>query len=175
MVIVDIWGFVFTALRMDEHDFMEKPFIITANQIRKVTKSFQNTGYQEPGILCTQLTRESRPLIFKDNNLFLLPIQNGKYAIVKGEGYVDIPEIYTLKFYKSKLDFVVETVRIGNSAVQHLDYAYAASAIRTFIGEGTLMLSIRGRKYSPTAGFSFNVNKHKIDVRSVQTQIDAGI
>lgn len=56
--------------------------------------------------------------------------------------------------------------------MQHLDFAYATSLIRTFLEDDTLVLTIRGRKYTPA--FSFFVGKQKIDVESVQTEVDAG-
>jgi hypothetical protein len=56
--------------------------------------------------------------------------------------------------------------------MQHLDYAYAASLIRTFMGDPTLVLTIRGRKYTPT--IEFNVGKQLIQTHSVQTEVDAG-
>ena len=80
---------------------------------------------------------------------FLLPVKNGYYNIIKGEGYVDIPEIKKeVEFYSSKLDFQLDTSKIGDSEMQHLDYAYAASLIRTFMDDPSLVLTIRGRKYS---------------------------
>lgn len=56
--------------------------------------------------------------------------------------------------------------------MQHLDYAYAASLIRTFTNDPSLILTIRGRKYTP--GFNFFIGKQLIKVQSVQTEIDAG-
>ena len=56
--------------------------------------------------------------------------------------------------------------------MQHLDYAYAASLIRTFTEDPTLVLTIRGRKYTPD--FEFYVGKQLIKVASVQTEVDAG-
>ena len=56
--------------------------------------------------------------------------------------------------------------------MQHLDYAYAASLIRTFMEDPSLVLTIRGRKYTPD--FEFKVGKQVIKVSSVQTEVDAG-
>jgi len=56
--------------------------------------------------------------------------------------------------------------------MQHLDYAYAASLIRTFMEDFSLVLTIRGRKYTPD--FEFNVGRQVIKVSSVQTEVDAG-
>ena len=56
--------------------------------------------------------------------------------------------------------------------MQHLDFAYATSLIRSFMDDPNLILTIRGRKYTPE--FDFFVNKHKIIVKSVQTEVDSG-
>ena len=59
--------------------------------------------------ICKQDTREERPKVFQENGLFLLPIKNGEYVIIKGEGYVDIPPIESpLMEYESSLPFRVE-------------------------------------------------------------------
>lgn len=156
-----------------EHDFKKMPFVLSAIQIKKSVQDFSSTAEKEVRILCKQDSREDRPQVFKDNNLFLLPVKNGIYNIVQGEGYVDIPEIKAeVEVYKSKLDFELDTSVVGNSEMQHLDYAYAASLIRTFVKDPTLVLTIRGRKYTPQ--FDFYVNKQLIEVRSVQTEVDAG-
>ena len=55
---------------------------------------------------------------------------------------------------------------------RNLDYAYAASLIRTFTDDQSLVLTIRGRKYTPE--FEFYVGKQLIKVSSVQTEVDAG-
>ena len=56
--------------------------------------------------------------------------------------------------------------------MQHLDFAYASSLIRTFMNDDSFVLTIRGRKYTPQ--FSFRVGKQNISVESVQTEVDAG-
>ena len=100
-------------------------------------------------------------------------MKNKFYVIVKGEGYVDVPAINSqAKKYDSKLDFKLETSEIGNSEMQHLDFAYASSLIRTFMADDTLLLTIKGRKYTPK--FSFHVDNQEINVQSVQTEIDGG-
>src|SRR6266403_1030328 len=144
------WKKIFDDYHILDHDFTYAPFPISAEQINKSVQKFKTTGEKEVRILCKQDTREDRPNIFQDNNLFLLPSNNGHYLIVKGEGYVDIPEITTeVKEYISKLDFDLETSKIGDSEMQHLDFAYASSLIRTFTEDPSLVLTIRGRKYTP--------------------------
>jgi len=118
-------------------------------------------------------TRESLPDIMKQNGLILLPVKNGYYVIVKGEGYLDIPEIIgDAELYNTKLDFDLDTSKIGNSEMQHLDFAYASSLIRTFMNDPSLVLTIRGRKYTPQ--FSYRIGENSIETEGVQTEVDAG-
>lgn len=167
------WKAIFDKYKIYEHNFNKEPFLISAEQIKQATAHFKKTNEKEVRILCKQDSREDRPQVFIHGGVFLLPIKNGYYAIVKGEGYIDIPLIEsTAKIYKSKLDFLLDTSQVGNSEMQHLDFAYAASLIRTFLEDDTLVLTIRGRKYTPK--FSFNVGKQIINVESVQTEVDAG-
>jgi len=56
--------------------------------------------------------------------------------------------------------------------MHHLDFAYATSLVRTFVQDESLVLTIRGRKYTPK--FSFKVGSHEITAESVQTEVDAG-
>lgn len=167
------WQAIFDKYSIGDHDFNAAPFEISAQQIKSATSQFTQTNEREVRILCKQDSREDRPNIFAQNDLFLLPIKNGKFVIVMGEGYVDIPPIETVsKIYKSKLDFEIDTAKVGNSEMQHLDFAYASSLIRTFMQDDSLVLTIRGRKYTPE--FSFHVGGHTIVTKSVQTEVDAG-
>ena len=167
------WQKIFDDYKILGHDFDKSPFLITAQQIKRACQGFKETGEKEVRILCKQDSRESRPEIFKENNLFILPVKNGIYNIIKGEGYVDIQPISRkTELYNSKLDFDLETLRIGNSEMQHLDLAYASSLIRTFMNDNSLVLTIRGRKYTPE--FKFKVGNQIIHVNSVQTEVDAG-
>lgn len=167
------WEKIFNDYDILQHNFKKAPFIITAEQIKKSTHSFKKTGEKEVRILCKQDCRQDRASIFIKNKLFLLPIKNGIFAIIKGEGYLDIPSITSInRIYKSMLDFKLDTSKIGNSEMQHLDFAYASSLVRTFLKDPTLVLTIRGRKYTPA--FSFRVGKQLIKVNGVQTEVDAG-
>jgi len=167
------WEAIFDRYKIHKHDFKNEPFQISAEQIKQATSHFKKTNEKEVRILCKQDSREDRPKVFIENGVFLLPIKNGQYAIVKGEGYIDIPKISaTSKIYTSKLDFKLDTSLIGNSEMQHLDFAYASSLVRTFLDDETLVLTIRGRKYTPE--FSFRVGNQTLKVVSVQTEVDAG-
>ncbi len=173
MVNSTSWKKIFDDYKILKHDFSKSPFPLSAAQIKKSCQRFKKTGEKEVRILCKQDNRESRPEIFKKHGFFLLPVKNGFYNIIKGEGYADIPEIKKeVVFYSSKLEFMPDTAKIGDSEMQHLDYAYAVSLIRTFMDDPSLVLTIRGRKYTPE--FEFFVGKQLIKISSVQTEVDAG-
>ncbi|MCH7828536.1 hypothetical protein IH982_01540 [Patescibacteria group bacterium] len=167
------WNKIFKDYEILRHDFDKSPFLLSADDIKKSVQRFKKTAEKEVRILCKQDTREDRPKVFQENGLFLLPVKNGFYNIIKGEGYVDIPSIQNeVTVYSSRLDFSLDTAKVGDSEMQHLDYAYASSLIRTFMNDVSLVLTIRGRKYTPI--FQFYVGKQLIKVKSVQTEVDAG-
>lgn len=167
------WNKIFEYFHISEHDFYEEPFHLTAEQIKEACNSLPAKAIKEPRILCKQDTRESRPLIFQNNDLFILPKTNGEYYILKGDGYIDIPDITTpIKDYHKKLDFELKSSAVGDSEMQFLDFAYANSLIRTFMNDSTLVLTIRGRKFTPK--FEFNVGDFHLEAESVQTEVDAG-
>lgn len=167
------WEKIFEDYKIKEHDFKNSPFELTAEQIKRSCQNFRRNVDKEPRILCKQDTRNSRPQIFKDNELYILPKKNGIYYIIKGEGYIDIPDIETpIQTYYKKLDFELISSEVGDSEMQHLDYAYANSLIRTFMNDESLVLTIRGRKYTPP--FKFVASGHQLNISSVQTEVDAG-
>ncbi len=167
------WQKIFEYHRMDKHDFDSSPYELPNSKIKEVSRYFNTTSDREVRVLCKMDTRESRPQVFKDRALFLLPTTNSSYVIVKGEGYIDIPSIEkTTEIYTSKLDYSLDTSSVGDSEMQHVDFAYASSLIRTALQDESLVLTIRGRKYTPT--FSFRVGQSEIKVASVQTEVDAG-
>ena len=167
------WKKIFDDNKILKHDFDKSPFYLSAKEIKKSVQDFENTTEKEVRILCKMDTRESVPEIMRKNGLILLPVKNGQYVILKGEGYLDIPEIEgEAEIYNTKLDFELDTTKIGNSEMQHLDFAYASSLIRTFMDDHSLVLTIRGRKYTPE--FTYKVGNNIIDTESVQTEVDAG-
>ena len=86
---------------------------------------------------------------------------------------MDVPPIQSpLQEYHSNFPFELETSEVGDSEMQHLDRAYALSLFRHFVGDDSLVITIRGRKYTPA--FSFVTGEFQIHSESVQTEVDAG-
>lgn len=168
------WEKIFEDHGIAEHDFNSSIFVIDSEMIKASVQNFTKTAEKEVRILCSQTKREEVPEIMGKLGLFLLPIKNGAYALVRGDGYIDIPEIKTkIDVYQPEIDWKLETSGFGNSEMQHLDYAFAISIIGTFIEDDSLHLTIRGRKRCPR--FDFKVGHHTLQVESgVQTEVDAG-
>lgn len=170
------WAKICKDYKILKHDFDKSPFPVTAKDIGRACQDFPNPSQKEARILCKQDHREDRPIVFQEHGLFLLPVRNGKYVILKGEGYFDIPSIEAENTYRSDFPFRLLTSEAGDSEMQHLDYAYAMSLLRKFTEDPSLNLTIRGRKYTASSGFSFIAGdaKHSVEVHSVQTEVDAG-
>ena len=167
------WERVIKAHDLNNYDFDRAPFYIDMQSIRETIVSAKTPAQRKICVLYNHFHREKRPDFFIDNDLFLLPLKKGKYVIVKGDGYIDFPPIDSNPInHKSMLSFELETMRMLDTGTQHLDYAYATSILRTFLSDETLVLTIRGRKYTPE--FSFRVGKFRLNVVGVQTEVDAG-
>lgn len=167
------WKRIFQHLKIHQHDFSQAPFALTSDDIKGATAGFTKTRHREARILCSQTRREDVPEVMQERGLFVLPTKNGHYALVTGEGYVDVPPPpMEVSDYTSKLGWHPESFQIGDSEMQHVDYAYTMSLIRTFTDDNSLHLTMRGRKYTPS--FSFSVGDHKLDVEGVQFEVDAG-
>lgn len=167
------WNQIFEKHNLARHDF-ESPYYITSKEIKEVSKHFARTMHTDPRLLCSQTTRESRPSCFVENGLFLLPVSKYRFAIVNGEGYVDvkIPPTVEPSDYANVLDFELETSDVGDSEMQHIDFAFANGILTDFVQDDTLKLTIRGRKYCPK--FEFKVGDCDMEAHSVQTEVDAG-
>lgn len=167
------WNQIFEKHNISNHDF-KFPYYITSKEIKEVSKQFSRTSDVEPRILCSQTTRERRPSCFVENDLFLLPTSHEKYAIVKGEGYVDleVPLLAEPSGYTSTSDFELETCNVGDSEMQHIDCAFANGILSDFVQDDTLKLTIRGRKYCPK--IEFRVGNCDLSAQGIQTEVDAG-
>ena len=173
MASSESWEKIFKDHKILSHDFRAGYFHLSNQMIKDSCQNFKKTTQKEVRILCKQDCREVVPDIMREHGLFLLPIKNGSYAILQGEGYMDIPEIdEATENYQSKLGFTPKSSAVGNSEMQHVDFAFATSLIRTFMDDNSLVLTIRGRKYTPE--FSFRVGQQAITAKSVQTEVDAG-
>jgi len=140
---------------------------ISAETIKK------ETG-MEPRLMAKFDTTGDLPPVFRDNKTFLLPVSNGKYVVVKGEGYHELEEPPAkIEDFRSDIPFDLKSTKQGRGEMQYIDYAYNTGLISHFTGIENLFLTVRGRKFS--GRFSFHAGDVEIpEVSSVQMEIDAG-
>jgi hypothetical protein len=156
-----------------EHLFQAKAFdttqnlhFISANEIKAITK-------REPRIMAKMDCLGDLPDVFKRNGYFLLPVKNGNYAIVRGQGFHTLEEQKSIAQYESKIEFPLTTAARGRSEMQYLDNSYNSGTLEEVLGVGPLYQSIRGREY--TKRFGFQVGETRLDVESVQIEVDSGL
>lgn len=156
-----------------EHIFEQKQFdvnqdlhFITAKEIKLLTG-------EEARLMAKVDSTKDLPPVMARYGYFLLPVKNGEYAIVRGNGFHELEKLSNIKDFTSRVKFNLSTMHRNTSEMQYLDYSHMAGAIEEVIGRGTLYSSIRGREGS--GSFSFDVNTSRIDVQGAQIEVDLGL
>lgn len=157
------WDRIFTAKNLDVSRDLH---FITADEIKAITGA-------EPRILAKMDSSSALPPVFKRNGYFLLPVKNGEYAIVRGEGFHRLEATVAPIDHTSRIKFHLTTAARGKSEMQYLDYSFNAGALEAAVGISPLYQSIRGREYSRQ--FKFFVNKTLLNVSSIQLEVDSGL
>jgi len=165
------WDELFRALELKEQLLESEVVTITADKIKALTR-------REPRLMTKFDTRESRPS--RLDNVTILPLSNGEYALLKGDGYCDVPKATSVKVWnKPRLQPRLVTLPWNTgpaSESQALDMAAAAGILDDFFGETNASLTIRGRLRSPQFDFRFRCETREIALRvnGVQIEVDSG-
>lgn len=137
---------------------------ITAKQIKQIVN-------EEPRLMAKMDSIEDLPQIFRDNDVFLLPINRQEHVIVKGNGYHELERIQQKPIsYPTSFPFPTSALDVESEGI-YLDYAHSCGLLSDFSGLVNLHLSFRGRRTTPR--FSFDVNRSSIEVNSAQIEVDA--
>lgn len=159
----DAWELVFATKRFDTSLDIH---VITADEIKAITG-------REPRLMAkVDSSKELAPVLSR-NGYFPLPIANGTYALVRGNGFHTLENITEMQHFHSRIMFNLEAMGSSTSEMQYLDYSHSAGVIEQIIGKGTLYPIIRGRVRS--GNFSFNINNVHLDVSQAQIEIDLGL
>jgi hypothetical protein len=139
--------------------------------------------YREPRLMAKIDTLAERPDIFVKNNLALFPTRNGEYIIFRdrqnktyyrfGNEFQNLP----IQQYESTVDLFAFNSFPGYQVLnesQAIDFAFISSLLTHFTGDGQLSLTIRGRNFSDSFYFLLPDSGGRVDVTSVQIEIDAG-
>lgn len=130
---------------------------------------------REPRLMTKFDTRCSRPPLLA--NATILPVTNGRYVLVPGDGYMDIGTGAKIRHWR--LPSPATSLRslpweLGpSSESQALDMALAAGILGDFLEEESLCLTIRGRRRSPA--FDFKFHDVQLAVDGVQIEVDSGL
>lgn len=159
----ELWEKIFAAKKFDAK--LDLHFI-TADEIKEI-------AHAEPRIMAKMDSSTDLPPVFKKHGYFLLPVKNGRYAIVRGDGFHQLEATSGAINHISRIKFPLTTAGRGSSEMQYLDYSFNSGALEAVLGKQPLYQSIRGREYSKE--FRFSVNKTLLDVSSVQLEVDSGL
>jgi len=173
----EAWGKIFERLcllpEIERHGFV----YVSADDIKAASDK------REPRLLAKQDTKNSRPEVFKQNKLSILPVENGKYIIFRDElarTYYPLEKILTevpVEEYQPVKDYQEYQsldVRNLSSESQAIDFANLVSLLKTFTGEKELNLTIRGRLRSEKFPVKIPGSHHTAEVDGVQIEVDAG-
>ena len=171
------WNEVYKNTSFSNWDFKKGPLMLRDDEIKNAVAHLSDKqippGSKEIRIQCDMKIREDKPEIFVKKDLFLLPYTNHSRLIFKGEGYFDIPKLDNSSIidFGIKPEFKLEASSVGDSEMQHLDYAFAVGIVQDFVGNQNLKLTIRGKKRGT---FDYKVLGIDMKATSVQTEVDAG-
>jgi hypothetical protein len=166
------WERIFDKLRVKERIAEAGILRITANQIKQISA-------REPRLMTKFDSRKARPKTLADLDLTILPTSNGEYVLLRGDGYSDIPPVKQAETYDPGKIRDLQTIQLGEgirSESQAIDTLFMISALRSFAGDDSLQLTVRGRLRSGDFSFKFrtNVRQELISVKGVQIEVDSG-
>ena len=163
----EVWDHIIQSNNIDLSQYLS---YITSKQIRDCKKTWNGKQSQfEPRLLCKMDRNISRPKIFIDNNICIISIKNGTYALIKENIYVPldiyicVPNIINKKNDSLLLD-------IGESETSMLDKLFYNNILTDIIGETI--------KYGPLLGgrhrcnFDTIIGSNAITIQGSQYETD---
>lgn len=139
--------------------------------------------YREPRLMAKIDTLAMRPEPFVQNNLSILPVQNGLYLLFKDEEnklFFSFPKLEDdLKVEEHRSEIDLDTFDCFPkskvfSESQAIDFAHLASLIKRYVDCDDANLCVRGRLYSGDFSFLLPDHAEPIQVSNVQIEVDAG-
>lgn len=167
ILINEIWSHIINTNQIDLNNHIS---LITADEIKNSKKNWTGKNNQfEPRLLCKMDTSNSRPNIFKYNNICILSIKNGTYALIKENIYIPLIKYNCVpNIIRKKNDSLI--LDIGQSETSMLDKLKYNDILDDIIGEKI--------KYGPLLGgrhrcnFNTNINYLNIEIQGSQYETD---
>ena len=161
---IEKWKIIIDKLKIDVSKSVN---FVTANQIKSITQ-------EEPRLMAKMDRYENLPQIFKENNLFLLPISRKEYAIIRGDGYHKLEPINKkIEIHLTSKPFPESAIGIESESV-FLDYANSCGLLEKLSQANNLILTFRGRRTTPKFSFKGKNNSFdSINVEHAQIEVDS--
>lgn len=168
----EAWKRIFEKLPIDQHLKAEGSFKISAPRIAQISG-------REPRLMTKFDRRNQRPEILRKHSVTILPISNGEYVLLKGDGYIDIPPPKKIDKYDSSHLNGIRSIpwREGiQSEPQAIDSLFMSSAVKSFVGDDTLLLTIRGKARCRPFQFQFTTTAGDVNLQvdGPQIEVDSG-
>ena len=162
-----IWSHIIITNNINLNKYLS---ILTSEDIKKCKETWKGKSNQfEPRLLCKMDSSKSRPQCFIDNNICILSINNGIYALIKENIYIPLlkyhgaPNIFTNKTNSLILD-------IGESETSMLDKMYYNNVLDDIIGEKINYGPLLGGRHRCT--FDTFIGSETIKIQGSQYETD---
>ncbi len=146
-----------------------------AADIVAITKSdIESVTGNELRLMAKMDSSADLPEALRRHGYFILPIKNGEYLLVRGEGFHRLEQTNAATVFRPQLDFELTTLGVGDSESQHLDYCFHVGLIEHFAKLTGLRQTIRGRKRMQAIDFYVgSIGPIHVD-SGVQVEVDLG-
>lgn len=146
---------------------------ITSKDIENAGKSWTGKAdNMQPRLLAYQTSLENRPNIFKDNNLYIIPVKNGTYLLTQHNIYKELvyEDIPILNINRNPSSLILS---IGNSETSTIDNVrYSGILERSeILAEPITHGPLLNGRHRCNIDITLNGEPHEI--RGVQYEIDA--
>ncbi len=164
---MDIWEHI---IKTNNIDLSNKLSLLTSTQIKESKKTWTGISNQfEPRLLCKMDSSESRPKIFIDNNISLISIKNGTYALIKTNIYIKLNKYSGVpNIIKNTSDSML--LDIGDSETSMLDKMYYNGILSDIIGEKIKFGPLLGGRHR--CNFDTIIGDNNIKIQGSQYETD---
>src|SRR5690348_3791597 len=111
---------------------------VTASEIRRITN-------EEPRLMASIQTEDALPTIFRQHQVFLLPVSIDKYVIVRGEGYHKLEDPGSPRKFRARYPFSMTMLAYGSGENRFLLQAFHSGLLKDFAGVPVLCDAAGGK------------------------------
>jgi hypothetical protein len=164
------WNHILCSVKFES----DGTFKITADQIKNCKTSWTGPANQfEPRLLAYQTSDEDRPDAFKTRGLYILPVENGSYIVMKTCIYQTLNYSTTLVPILISKDTTSEILKIGMSETSVIDNLRYSGVFERpeLLGESITHGPLLNGRHR--CSFDVKLGEKTIPISGVQYEIDA--